>query len=1465
MLDDGAGRSVTMDNFNNGILIGATGPAGIDPFSSSMLTVDGLGTGGISPALTSPRGVLFAPMSTAQRNLIVNPANGLLVYNTTTNTYDVFAGGSWGAISGWSLVGNSLPVGGGGTGLGQNFLGSLNAQDVVIATNVGAPGSGVGERMRITSAGQVGFSAMNSPFTPATDFNVDGTAGTANVRLNSLGGAPLLVPALNLAADGITIAGGMGDLLKYDVATVVGSVAWLRTGNNIVDGNNLFGTTAGSATTDVQMVTNGLPVMYLDGATQFVGVGNSTPAYTLDVTGTLASSGNSDIGTDPLTNNTFGNNGAGTNQIGDGAQFNYVGDNATNFNSFGYNAVLNDFGGASAIFAQSNTYGQNDGAFGVFNGIGINQAGLFVTNEIGTDNNAGVVLNDIGNNNGGGTVTNNIGAIGATSNNIGSGTLSTNTIQGTTNINVGVNSNTDINTAGTGAVGIGNSNSVTINSSANDVTVNTDAGTTANDLVLTGIDAPDANFDILTINNAGDVNAVGRATGTALTQQGVSFDNEASGTRIRMGSLTAGNGAALYPFLANRFVNLDAFTVSFNRGAATDNMLSLNGATDVVTIEGTTNVNVSHNTATNINTGTSTGAVAIGNFANAAGGVTISANTNDVTINTTNGAGSDLVLTGIELVNPIAGNLLWLTGANEVRQSAPNTNANQGLTWQLEVVDPAVRVRLGARETPTDPLGTNALLENRVVYLGGLRLNFSDNTGASFLSLNDAANTTQLGVAGGTANTVTGTTNTMTATVNNVLGAGAQNQLTGATGNSVTATTGNNAIAATTGTNALTAGTSNTMNAPTNTVTATGAGGNDIIATTADNVITGQTGNTMTATTGNNAIAATAGTNALTAGTSNTMNAPANVMQATGAGGNTINSTAAGNNLIQTTGTGANVLSSITSTSITSATQTAITSNAGNTTITTNGGDLILDVDGAAGDIIMNIVDAAVPANTDRSLFLNAANEVNTRTFSSLADQGLQYDATAFMLGANANGTNPITSNRFVSTTTGTLTFTNGAANNYIAIGTSAANTLALGNAANNFSITSNQLNVAATGAISDAGGDVEFVDNVVPFVDNAFSLGTDAVRWSNGYFNGASVHIGPTGGQAGNTELAAGYAANVGTLNVDGGLAELSIDRTVSNLISFNPNGLGAAEATIGVTGLTLNTAGGTDLLLSESGLDRSSGANETFLFNNSGVGRLDVSHKGHVFPSATGLYDLGSPALVWNNVYANNLFLPPMTPGSVLFIGAGGQMTQDNANFFWDATNTRLGVGTNAPTDDLDVNGTSRFRNAGTFDNTMTTTGTHTANGASLLNGTVTINGQLNINNLVADAAPFRNFIPVLQSSSGAGGAVETRPLDELPFQGYGRVQMAATAANYNLTVGTDYVLICNNGAAIAVNLPVAAANQGRTFIIKSRGAGNVNITPAGGSLIDGVAGAHTIVGGGNAVRTVVCDGTDWYIIAN
>lgn len=54
---------------------------------------------------------------------------------------------------------------------------------------------------------------------------------------------------------------------------------------------------------------------------------------------------------------------------------------------------------------------------------------------------------------------------------------------------------------------------------------------------------------------------------------------------------------------------------------------------------------------------------------------------------------------------------------------------------------------------------------------------------------------------------------------------------------------------------------------------------------------------------------------------------------------------------------------------------------------------------------------------------------------------------------------------------------------------------------------------------------------------------------------------------------------------------------------------------------------------------------------------------------------------AATGNTVIAGTLSLTPLTQGSVLFAGAGGLVSQDNTNLFYDDTNNRLGVGTNAP----------------------------------------------------------------------------------------------------------------------------------------------------------------------------------------
>ncbi|MFS4494796.1 hypothetical protein [Maribacter sp. 2308TA10-17] len=57
-----------------------------------------------------------------------------------------------------------------------------------------------------------------------------------------------------------------------------------------------------------------------------------------------------------------------------------------------------------------------------------------------------------------------------------------------------------------------------------------------------------------------------------------------------------------------------------------------------------------------------------------------------------------------------------------------------------------------------------------------------------------------------------------------------------------------------------------------------------------------------------------------------------------------------------------------------------------------------------------------------------------------------------------------------------------------------------------------------------------------------------------------------------------------------------------------------------------------------------------------------------------------------VWKNIAHTG------TIGSIFFAGTDGTPTEDNPQLFWDNTNNRLGVGTNSPTNKLEVAGATR-----------------------------------------------------------------------------------------------------------------------------------------------------------------------------
>ncbi|MEK7075591.1 MAG: hypothetical protein AAB948_02260, partial [Patescibacteria group bacterium] len=77
----------------------------------------------------------------------------------------------------------------------------------------------------------------------------------------------------------------------------------------------------------------------------------------------------------------------------------------------------------------------------------------------------------------------------------------------------------------------------------------------------------------------------------------------------------------------------------------------------------------------------------------------------------------------------------------------------------------------------------------------------------------------------------------------------------------------------------------------------------------------------------------------------------------------------------------------------------------------------------------------------------------------------------------------------------------------------------------------------------------------------------------------------------------------------------------------------------------------------------------------------KLEVA--GSIGPEADNTRDLGSSGRRFANLYATNvnttnLSLSGLTQGSMLFAGASGAVSQDNANLFFDDTNDTFGVGT-------------------------------------------------------------------------------------------------------------------------------------------------------------------------------------------
>jgi hypothetical protein len=169
-------------------------------------------------------------------------------------------------------------------------------------------------------------------------------------------------------------------------------------------------------------------------------------------------------------------------------------------------------------------------------------------------------------------------------------------------------------------------------------------------------------------------------------------------------------------------------------------------------------------------------------------------------------------------------------------------------------------------------------------------------------------------------------------------------------------------------------------------------------------------------------------------------------------------------------------------------------------------------------------------------------------------------------------------------------------------------------------------------------------------------------------------------------------------------------------------------------------------------------------------------------------------------------------LTTGSVGFIGASGALLQDNANFFWDDTNNRLGLGTNAPTTAIDVFGSGII---------------------GRLNGTSTNNAFLgfssagtnkwSIGNVQADHrfriyndATTSELVSVLQT--GEFGIGIANPTTKLHIDGGASALIANLDANVSVAKSISFRSDNSNRINLEVSGTESGSNAGANFFLRT-----------------------------------------------
>ena len=205
----------------------------------------------------------------------------------------------------------------------------------------------------------------------------------------------------------------------------------------------------------------------------------------------------------------------------------------------------------------------------------------------------------------------------------------------------------------------------------------------------------------------------------------------------------------------------------------------------------------------------------------------------------------------------------------------------------------------------------------------------------------------------------------------------------------------------------------------------------------------------------------------------------------------------------------------------------------------------------------------------------------------------------------------------------------------------------------------------------------------------------------------------------------------------------------------------------------------------------------------------------------------------------FNNKFTLPSLTSGSVLFSN-GTTIAQDNASFFWDDTNNRLGIGTNTPANNLDVvRGTAGTMARGFYEsasvsyNADTKFGIYTAS-ATATDGASLYLGQTNLLNASSQYGGFElqyrynssttENLRINYVSRLATGAVSTSTSDLLLISKTGAATFlsSVTSTSFVKTSGTSAQILAADGSVITAgtNITISGATISSSNIYTTNG---------------------------------------------